>query len=394
MIKRIFCIILVVSFIGVLMAGCRKTETNPTDDFGKTSTSEKPYGALKITIKEIGKHGNVILNTSFDEMESVGIGIGDIITVKAGDKEYELPVGTAYTDVDSGKMICRLDIEDNEVALAINYGSFAEAAGLAEKQTTEEDPGYKWEIRVGEVILSLKEKGGYLNEYNARNLVRTDVRTDYPELSDEEFANFRAVTVSGLKENTLYRSSTPIEPALGRNGYAMAAMEKEGIKSVVNLDDSVETMKIYPTFPDSYYSLCAVINPEMGYDFESEEFAAKVKESVLFIAESDGPYLVHCKEGKDRTGILCAVLECFAGATADDVKRDYMITYYNYYGVKPEDAAYSIILNNNLVKTLSLLLGTDNFVATDLKAAARQYLISIGLSEEQLNKLAEKLVKD
>ena len=43
--------------------------------------------SLKITIKEIGKHGNVILNTAFDEMESVGIGIGDVITVKAGESQ-------------------------------------------------------------------------------------------------------------------------------------------------------------------------------------------------------------------------------------------------------------------------------------------------------------------
>lgn len=93
-------------------------------------------------------------------------------------------------------------------------------------------------------------------------------------------------------------------------------------------------------------------NPEMNYDFAGKEFGQKVKKSVLFITENDGPYLIHCKEGKDRTGMLCAILECFAGASAEDVKRDYMSTYYNFYNVQPEDDAYSIILNNNLVKTL------------------------------------------
>ena len=39
---------------------------------------------------------------------------------------------------------------------------------------------------------------------------------------------------------------------------------------------------------------------EMNYDFAGKEFGQKVKKSVLFITENDGPYLIHCKEGKDR----------------------------------------------------------------------------------------------
>ena len=381
MIKRTLCIILVFSFLAVFMTGCQNGDTNATD-------------SLELTVNEISKHGNVKLNVTFDEMKSAGIEIGDIITVKAGDKVFDLPAGTAYTDVDSGEMICRFDLEDNEVTLAINYGSFADTSCIAEKQTIEEDPGYKWNILIKEIEISLKEKKGYLDEYNARNLTRTDAREDYPELTDEEFANFRAVAVTGLKENVLYRSSTPLEPALGRNEYAMSATERAGIKSIVNLDDSVETMKNYPTYPGSFYSRCAVVNPEMGYDFESEEFAAKVKECVLFIIENDGPYLVHCKEGKDRTGILCAVLECFSGATADDVKRDYMITYYNFYGVKQTDAVYSIILNNNLLKTLNALLKIDSIETADLKESAEEYLTSIGLTSDQLNALSGRIVKD
>ena len=381
MIKRTLCIILVFSFLAVFMTGCQNGDTNATD-------------SLELTVNEISKHGNVKLNVTFDEMKSAGIEIGDIITVKVGDNVYVLPVGTAYTDVDSGEMICRFDLEDNEVTLAINYGSFAEAAGIAKKQTIEENPGYKWNIRVNEIGIALKEKKGYLDEYNARNLTRTDAREDYPELTDEEFANFRAVTVSGLKENVLFRSSTPLESALGRNEYAMAATEKAGIRTVANLDDSVDTMKSYTTYPNSYYSRCVVVNPEMGYDFESEEFAAKVKECVLFIIENDGPYLIHCKEGKDRTGILCAILECFAGATADDVKRDYMLTYHNYYGVKQGEAVYSIILNNNLLKTLSALFKIDSFETAALKESAVRYLTSVGLTNGQLDALGDRLVKE
>ena len=374
MIKKVLSNIIVVFTILFIVSGCHGTN--------KTMT---------IKIKDIRKHGNLILDTTFEEMKAGGIEVGDIITVYIDDRGYDLPVGTSYTDVDGGEMFCRFDLEDNEVGLAANYGSFAEMTGAAEKQTIEEEPGYKWVPKVDEVKISLKEKKGFLDEYNARNLTRTDARDDYPNLTDEEFANFRAVSVKGIKDNILYRSSTPIEPAIGRNEYAMAAMEKAGIHSVINLDDSVDTMKNYSTYPGSFYSKCAVINPEMNYEFTGKEFGEKVRQSVLFITENDGPYLIHCKEGKDRTGILCAILEYFAGAAADDVNRDYMTTYYNYYNVQPEDAAYSIILNNNFVKTLSNLFEVDDLEEADLQEEAEQYLRAIGLTSEQLTALGQKL---
>ena len=80
--------------------------------------------------------------------------------------------------------------------------------------------------------LHLKEKQGYLEEYNTWNLTHTDARKDYADLSDEGFAKFSAFSVTGMKENVLYRSSSPVEPAIGRNEYAMAAMEKAGVKTV------------------------------------------------------------------------------------------------------------------------------------------------------------------
>ncbi len=82
-----------------------------------------------------------MLDTTFDEMKAHGVEVGDIITVTVADRSFELPVGTSYTDVDVGSMICRFDIEDNEIALAINMGSFASETGIGEKLTIDADPG-------------------------------------------------------------------------------------------------------------------------------------------------------------------------------------------------------------------------------------------------------------
>ena len=374
MMKKVLCGFIAVCTILITLSGCRADS-----------------GSMTIKIREIRPYGNVILDTTFEDMNEGGIDVGDIITVRIEDREYDLPVGTSYTDVNIGELLCRFDQQDKEVALAANYGSFAEITGTAEKQTIEEDPGFRWVTNVDEVTISLKEKEGYLDEYSARNLTRTDAREDYPNLNDEEFANFREVDVTGMKEHILYRSSTPIEPDLGRNEYAMAAMEKAGIQSVINLANPANAMRNLSAYQGSYYSRCAVINPEMGYEFGNREFGEKVRQSIVFMTENDGPYLIHCKEGKDRTGILCGILECFAGATADDVMQDYMITYYNFYNVQPEDPAYSIILDNNIVKTLCNLFQIDNLDEADLREEAEQYLLSIGLTSEQLTALDEKL---
>jgi len=44
------------------------------------------------------------------------------------------------------------------------------------------------------------------------------------------------------------------------------------------------------------------------------------------LAESQGPVLVHCAAGKDRTGILCALTHHLAGVSDDDIFEDYLLT--------------------------------------------------------------------
>ena len=44
------------------------------------------------------------------------------------------------------------------------------------------------------------------------------------------------------------------------------------------------------------------------------------------LAEGDGPILVHCAAGKDRTGIICALTHHLAGVHDDDIREDYLLT--------------------------------------------------------------------
>jgi protein tyrosine/serine phosphatase len=44
------------------------------------------------------------------------------------------------------------------------------------------------------------------------------------------------------------------------------------------------------------------------------------------LAATEGPLLVHCAAGKDRTGIICALTHLIAGVHGDDVREDYLLT--------------------------------------------------------------------
>ncbi|MFI4933507.1 MAG: tyrosine-protein phosphatase [Caulobacterales bacterium] len=44
------------------------------------------------------------------------------------------------------------------------------------------------------------------------------------------------------------------------------------------------------------------------------------------LAETDGPVLIHCAAGKDRTGVLAALTHHIAGVHDDDILEDYLLT--------------------------------------------------------------------
>jgi len=44
------------------------------------------------------------------------------------------------------------------------------------------------------------------------------------------------------------------------------------------------------------------------------------------LAETDGPIVVHCAAGKDRTGLICALTHQVAGVSHEDMMADYLLT--------------------------------------------------------------------
>ena len=336
------------------------------------------------SLRLIKKHGNIVLDTDPDSFLAK-YAYGDILTAALNGREFDMPVCENYSQVDQGAPVC---VVSDEISLAINGGDFASASGAAVKETISEDPGYKWVYAEdAEVEISLKEKGGYLDQLAIRSLVRSEVREDYPDLSDEEYANFRQV----IAGRPLYRSTSPLSLDLNRAEEADEACRKYGIRTIVNLADTEEECTAYPGFHESYYASADRICLSMNYDFFSEEFSSKMADGLRFIASHEGPYLIHCKEGKDRTGFVCGILACLMGADEETVIRDYMLTFRNFYGVEEGTEKYDLIADQNIRRSLKKAFETDDLGTIDLQEAAVKYLQKCGMDTAEIQALQEHL---
>ena len=354
---------------------------------------------ISTVITDIQKYGNIVLEAPASALLNNGFAYGDVVDVTVNGQTYSMPVGSNFSDVDQGSMICRAvyaEGGDDYILVAINMGDFATTAGIATKEKIEADPGFVWHINEGvaepvEVTITMAEQGGYYDAWVMHQLARSQNREDYPELTDAEYANFRMVTTTGIGEGKLYRSSSPVNPEINRNKEADAAAKEAGVKTFINLADNEEVMRGYEGFAESYYAGQKIIALNLGVDFSADDFKAGLANGIRFIAENEAPFLVHCNEGKDRAGFVSAMLECLMGATADEVVADYMVTYYNYYAVKPEGDRYPVIANSNIKKSLAAAFGVADIMDVDLAAAAEQYLLDIGVSAEDIAKVKENL---
>jgi len=345
----------------------------------------------------ISKYGNVFLYTSIEEFNALGFQLGDVVTVSFLGKEIDMPYCSSYSDVDTGSNGLFARIGETHLILAINMGDFATTDGIATKEVFA-DKTYKWNPCEGvqedlPLTITMKTPGGYYEEYVMHALSYTNKREDYADLTDEQYANFREVATTGMGKGRLYRTATPVDPERNRNTYADTAMRNAGVKAVVNLGDDLATVKAFEGFDQSYYATINTIELNLTMDFADATNQALLAEGLRFMAQNEGPYAIHCLEGKDRTGFVIALLECLMGASYDEVKADYMVTFYNYYGVAEDDVRYETIAKGNIEKSLKNVFGIADPAAEDLAACAKSYLKKIGMTDAEIAALQKNLAE-
>ena len=351
------------------------------------STYDTANGPVVGTITEVEKYGHTVLDVTIEDFLARGFALGDTVNVTF-DNGYTLrsiPFFDGYY-VEHGESMVRAYPGHTNIAVCINYGKLFETAG----------------VNVGNTAaITLAQAGGEKDTQTLNSLVYTNSREDYE--SDEMFANFRAVTVGDI--GSLYRSASPVNNENGRAAFGNDLMEAAGVAAVLNLGDTDEEIEAFiagEDFASGYYKdlyeAGKVVALGMPVDYTSDSFAETLAGGLARLSALEGPYLVHCTEGKDRAGFTSALLECLMGATEEEVVADYMVSYANYYGVTKESDSekYELIVSNNIANMLRTIAGLEkgaSLEGADLQTGAETYLTSHGMTSEQVAALRANLAK-
>ena len=348
--------------------------------------NSEPVLQIEVSAFPERKFGGVIFGLSPAEFIALGFEPGDTVNIvfDNGVKFGNLPFLTGYYVKRGSNLLVAYPGYTNIQLHQNNGEDLWKSSGLTD--------GAK-------AAISMAQKGGALSIENSFKLSYTNRREDYE--SDEVFANFREVTAGDIKPGRLYRSASPCDNSHGRAAYADALASRSNVEYILDLADNDTEIKGYFSAPGfnspkfrELYEKGRVFPAGLSSNYGSESYMKKLGKGFAAYLASDGALLIHCTEGKDRTGFVLALLEALCGADYDEMKNDYMLTYRNYYGVSREKnpEQYELIASVYFGDFIECL--TSNSDSADLKTCSEDYLISCGLDNDQITRLRERLTRD
>jgi protein-tyrosine phosphatase len=210
---------------------------------------------------------------------------------------------------------------------------------------------------------------------------------------------------------TRWRTLFRADALHGLGGGGRAALVELGVRTVIDLREPVERTQD----PDDLAGLPISVHNEpllldvidVNHIRTLEQFYRDIVDLcghrfarvVSLLAADDGmPAVVHCSAGKDRTGLVFAILLSALGASDDTIVADYALTARF---IQPHDRA-------DLVRRVGVLGLDEQVLAVNMGAppeamrgvlehlrlhgGAREYLLSHGLSPDALAQLRHRLL--
>lgn len=379
---RNMIMLLVAAFLFcVFLVSCAKNDNKPTEDH--------TIALNDCRIEHDEQYGGVYIRCPIEEFQKLGFDYGDSVNITFSNQYSmnDIPYHNGdYVDLGKPLLVGYTGHTDLEVH-HYHGDDLWQIAALDDSMT---------------VSVVLNKKGKYQEEQIINGLVYSNEQGDLP---DEVFANFRAVNVGNLKENLVYRSSSPCDNQINRAAVVDKLCQEANIQYVINLADSKDDIEAYisqkdfnsPWYLELYQRdhVCAL---DMEININQEQLLHKLAEGFTQMAQNEGPYLIHCLEGKDRTGFVCMILEALTGASVDEIKQDYMVTYKNYYSITEQTDAelYSKIRSFNIDRMLTFLTNgedVDPVKRDQLSEYAEKFLVSQGMNPADVQTLKDKLCR-
>ena len=336
--------------------------------------------------------GGVYLDITIDEFNDLGFSFGDCVSIyfSNGYKLEYIPYYNGYYTLRGDPLLVGYPGYPH-IAAKINSGdSLWQVAHLVEGDTA---------------TVVLEEKGAFATVQETYNLSYGNDRAGFT--SDEQFANFRALSGGSLADGAFYRSASPIDDEFNRASYVNGLAQNAGVRFILDLSDSEEEIQAFAVEAEAkgtditYFNLLDeegnVLGLNLGSNYAAPEYAEGLAQGFIELEQHEGPYLIHCIEGKDRTGFVCMLLEALAGASYEEILYDYMATYENYYGITREShpeqyyAVADLMLRDMLCYIADLESDAD-LTRVDYYEPARAYLRKGGMTDEQIDALVAILI--
>jgi protein-tyrosine phosphatase len=119
-------------------------------------------------------------------------------------------------------------------------------------------------------------------------------------------------------------------------------------------------------------------------------------EALAAVADADGPVVIHCMGGKDRTGLVAALLLRLAGVSRADIGHDYSLSAANLAGTldawlatAPDDAERQRRLKLSTTPASAMSRVIEEI--EERHGSVAGYLQAGGLRREQIERLRDRL---
>lgn len=134
----------------------------------------------------------------------------------------------------------------------------------------------------------------------------------------------------------------------------------------------------------------------LGVDYESEKCHQVLGQALLRMCDQRGPILIHCTQGKDRTGFFAILIQALADTDLNTITAAFMQPYQDYYGVTKEGTPekYETIkayMGDPMLLCLSGCDDIQSITQENLKDGAKKYLKDGGLSDEEIQRIEDYL---
>jgi protein tyrosine/serine phosphatase len=206
-------------------------------------------------------------------------------------------------------------------------------------------------------------------------------------------SNFREIKCGNIEPGVLFRSNHPIGRFVQIKDIALKSVENK-IAAVINLSDTEAELKNKLAYCPWYKKLYTngnviCIGMEQYFNYHSPVLLAQVASIIEFITNHNGPYLIHCYAGIDRTGFIARLLEALMGASMPEIIRDHMLTFVeeDVYTEKDYNTGRDFILDE-----FSKMCGCKVSESSDFRLLTSKYLLKqVNISQNDLILLTAKL---